>query len=83
MAVVDRDYIDIMTEDMKKYYKEVLTDRAVFNPIDGLKPIHRRILWGMYQHRWNTSKPHVKSAKIAGAIAGDYHPHGLSRVISV
>jgi DNA gyrase subunit A len=80
MAIIDKNYVQVMTDDMKKYFQEVLTDRAVFNPIDGLKPIHRRILWGMYQHRWNSSKMHVKSAKITGAIVGEYHPHGTSSV---
>jgi DNA gyrase subunit A len=80
MAVINKDYIEVMTEDMIRYYKEVLTDRAVFNPIDGMKPIHRRILWGMYAHKWNSSKAHVKSAKITGAIAGEYHPHGTASI---
>jgi len=69
-----------MSDDMIQYYKEVLTDRAVFNPIDGMKPIHRRILWGMLQHKWASNKPHVKSAKITGAIAGEYHPHGTASI---
>jgi DNA gyrase/topoisomerase IV subunit A len=80
LAIINKDYIEVMTEDMKQYYKEVLTDRAVFNPIDGMKPIHRRILWGMHQHKWNSNKPHVKSAKVTGAIAGELHPHGTASI---
>jgi DNA gyrase subunit A len=80
MAVIKKDYIQVMTDDIKQYYREVLTDRAVFNPIDGMKPIHRRILWGMLQHRWASNKAHVKSAKITGAIAGEYHPHGTASI---
>lgn len=68
--ILQKDYVLSLNDDMKKFYSEVLTDRAVFDPRDGLKPIHRRILWAMYQHRWASNKAHVKSAKITGAVAG-------------
>jgi DNA gyrase subunit A len=78
--IINRDYNDVMTENMKEYYEEVLTDRAVFDPRDGMKPIHRRILWTMLQHRFASNKAHVKSAKITGAVAGEYHPHGTASI---
>ena len=71
MRIIKKDYTDIQREDMTQYYGTVLKDRAVLDPRDGLKPIHRRILWGMLQHRFLSNKPHVKSAKITGAIAGE------------
>jgi DNA gyrase subunit A len=65
---------------MKLYAKHVLTDRSVIDPRDGLKPIHRRILWTMLQHKFLSNKMFVKSAKITGAVVGEYHPHGTSSV---
>jgi len=80
MAIIEKDYAVVQKENMQKYYEEILTERAIPDPRDGLKPIHRRILWGMFQHKWNSSKAHVKSAKITGAIAGEYHPHGTASI---
>ncbi|ASU00054.1 topoisomerase IV subunit A [Bacillus phage PBS1] len=70
MAIIKKDYETIQTENATEYYDEVLKERAIPDPRDGLKPIHRRILWGMHVHKWESNKPHVKSAKITGSIIG-------------
>jgi len=80
MAIKIQNYVDSMNNNMKPYYEQVLLERAILSPIDGLKPIHRRILWAMFQHSWNSSKMHVKCAKITGAVSGEYHPHGTASI---
>jgi DNA gyrase subunit A len=62
------------------YGLSVVTDRALPDARDGLKPVQRRILYGMLTRRYLSSRPTVKSAEIVGAILGDYHPHGDSSV---
>lgn len=57
------------------------TDRAIPNAQDGLKPVAKRILWGMLDKtKAISSKPHIKSARIVGDIMGTYHPHGDSSI---
>ncbi len=58
----------------------VVTDRALPDARDGLKPVQRRILYGMLTKRYLSTRPTVKSAEIVGGILGDYHPHGDSSV---
>ena len=62
------------------YGLSVVTDRALPDARDGLKPVQRRILYGMYFRRYLSSRPTVKSAEVVGNILGDYHPHGDSSV---
>ena len=62
------------------YGLSVVTDRALPDARDGLKPVQRRILYGMLTRRYLSSRPTVKSAEIVGTILGDYHPHGDSSV---
>ena len=56
------------------YGLSVVTDRALPDARDGLKPVQRRILYGMYFRRYLSSRPTVKSAEVVGNILGDYHP---------
>ena len=63
-----------------EYAVAVNTDRAIPDATSGLKPVHRRILWGAYEKGYTFSKPHVKSAKIVGDVMGTYHPHGDSSI---
>ena len=62
------------------YGLSVVTERALPDARDGLKPVQRRILYGMLTRRYLSSRPTVKSAEIVGGILGDYHPHGDSSV---
>jgi DNA gyrase subunit A len=80
MASIERDYGQVMDDNMTEYYDEVLNERAISDPRDGLKPIHRKILWAMWINKWIASRPYVKSAKITGAVVGDFHPHGTTSV---
>ena len=65
-----------MREDFLSYSMSVIIDRALPDVRDGMKPVHRRILWGMYDAGFLPDKPHVKSANIVGEVMGKYHPHG-------
>jgi DNA gyrase subunit A len=71
--------VDIESE-MKKSYLDyamsVIIGRALPDVRDGLKPVHRRILFGMYELGLTSSKPYRKCAKIVGEVLGKYHPHG-------
>ena len=58
------------------YAMSVITDRALPDVRDGLKPVHRRIIWSMFEEGNIQEKAHRKSAKAVGAIMGNYHPHG-------
>lgn len=59
-----------------EYAFSVIYSRAIPDARDGLKPVHRRILYSMIESGYTPEKPHVKSAKIVGATMGTYHPHG-------
>ena len=58
------------------YAMSVIVGRALPDVRDGLKPVHRRVLYGMWTNGNRAGRPHVKSANIVGAVMGDYHPHG-------
>ena len=62
------------------YAVSVITSRALPDLRDGLKPVHRRILWSMYKSGYTPDKPHRKSAKTVGEVMGNYHPHGDSSI---
>ena len=63
-----------------EYSMSVITARALPDLRDGLKPVHRRILWSMYESGYTPDKPHRKSAKTVGEVMGNYHPHGDSSI---
>ena len=62
------------------YSMSVITSRAIPDLRDGLKPVHRRILYSMYESGYTPDKPHRKSAKMVGEVMGNYHPHGDSSI---
>lgn len=76
-------HVDIMDE-MKKSYMDyamsVIVSRALPDARDGLKPVHRRILYAMNEINFTHDKPHRKSARIVGEVIGKYHPHGDSSI---
>ena len=73
-----------LVEEMKKSYLDyamsVIVSRALPDCRDGLKPVHRRILYSMNESGYNFNKPYRKSARIVGDVMGKYHPHGDSAI---
>ncbi len=71
-------------EEMKTSYLDyamsVIVSRALPDVRDGLKPVHRRILYSMYENNYDWTKPYRKSARIVGDVMGKYHPHGDSAI---
>ena len=71
-------------EEMKSSYIDysmsVIVSRALPDVRDGLKPVHRRVLFGMDELGLTSGKPYKKSARIVGEVLGKYHPHGDSSV---
>lgn len=81
----DRHLVDVnLTSEMKTsfidYAMSVIVARALPDVRDGLKPVHRRILYGMNELGVTPDKPHKKSARITGDVMGKYHPHGDSSI---
>src|SRR5689334_5243015 len=62
------------------YAMSVITSRALPDARDGLKPVHRRILYGMYEGGLRPERPHKKCASAVGDVMGKYHPHGDSAI---
>ncbi|HET9938507.1 MAG TPA: DNA topoisomerase (ATP-hydrolyzing), partial [Gaiella sp.] len=58
------------------YAMSVIVGRALPDVRDGLKPVHRRVLWGMHEMGNQPNRPYVKSARVVGEVMGKYHPHG-------
>ena len=71
---------DEMKSSYMDYAMSVIVSRAIPDVRDGLKPVHRRILYSMHEGGYVSSKPHRKSARIVGDVIGKYHPHGDSAV---
>jgi DNA gyrase subunit A len=75
--------ISIVTEmrtSFLDYAMSVIVSRALPDVRDGLKPVHRRILWGSHENGFTHNKPYRKSARIVGDVMGKYHPHGDSAI---
>ncbi|MBT5187353.1 MAG: DNA gyrase subunit A, partial [Kordiimonadaceae bacterium] len=62
------------------YAMSVIVSRALPDIRDGLKPVHRRILYSMYENNYDWTKPYRKSARVVGDVMGKYHPHGDSAI---
>ena len=71
---------DVLPESFLGYSKHVILQRAVPDVRDGLKPVHRRILFSMDEIGMHTDKPYSKSARLVGDCMGKYHPHGDSSI---
>ncbi|MBQ8901713.1 MAG: DNA gyrase subunit A [Bacilli bacterium] len=72
--------VDEIEKSFLDYSMSVIVSRALPDLRDGLKPVHRRILWSMYESGYTPDKPHKKSARIVGDVMGKYHPHGDSSI---
>src|SRR5260221_1500810 len=82
-SLVERNQINIEDEMRKSYLDyamSVIIGRALPDVRDGLKPVHRRILFGMYEQENPAGKPYRKSARAVGDVMGKYHPHGDSAI---
>ena len=78
--IFDYSLEEIMGERFGRYCKTIILDRALPDVRDGLKPVQRRILYGMYKSGNTYDKKYRKSAKSVGEIMGNYHPHGDSSI---
>ena len=83
MAALRADSIDIEEEirtSFLDYAMSVIVSRALPDVRDGLKPVHRRILWGMLEQGIRPDRPTKKSARVVGDVMGKYHPHGQDAI---
>ena len=74
--VTETNFAEEMRSSFLEYSMSVIVARALPDVRDGLKPVHRRVLYAMHESGCNPSKPHVKSARPVGDCMGKYHPHG-------
>ncbi len=74
--IVENNITEEFVKSFGTYAMSVIVDRALPDLRDGLKPVHRRILYSMYESGYTPDKPYRKSARIVGDVMGKYHPHG-------
>ncbi|MCB1198559.1 MAG: hypothetical protein KDK51_09305, partial [Deltaproteobacteria bacterium] len=74
--IVSKSIVEEMRNAYLDYSMSVIVGRALPDVRDGLKPVHRRVLFGMYEMGNFSNKPHKKSARVVGDVMGKYHPHG-------
>lgn len=74
--ISDIEYSELMNQSYIDYSMSVITDRAVPDVRDGLKPVQRRVLYDMYKQHLHYNTPYKKCAKIVGDVLGRFHPHG-------
>jgi DNA gyrase subunit A len=79
-VVEGRTMENVMEDNYLRYSMSVIIDRALPDVRDGLKPVHRRILYSMNEDGLRSSSRHRKSANVVGAVMGKYHPHGDSSI---
>ena len=79
-GVEDIEIQEEMEQSFLDYAMSVIVARALPDARDGLKPVHRRILWGMYDTNVRPDRSHVKCATVVGEVMGHYHPHGDSAI---
>lgn len=78
--IIENNIVTEVRESFIDYAMSVITSRALPDLRDGLKPVHRRILYSMYESGFTPDKQHRKSARIVGEVMGKYHPHGDSSI---
>ena len=78
--IIENNIVPEIKKSFIDYSVSVITSRAVPDLRDGLKPVHRRILWSMFESGYTPDKLHRKSARIVGDVMGKYHPHGDSSI---
>ena len=75
-SFIENNIVDEVKKSFIDYSVSVITSRAIPDLRDGLKPVHRRILWSMFENGYMPDKPHRKCATTVGNVMGRYHPHG-------
>ena len=80
--LIDKDLSQIVKSSFLEYAMSVIVSRALPDVRDGLKPVHRRIIYGMNELGNGPDKPHKKCARIVGDVMGRFHPHGDSSIYS-
>ena len=78
--IIERNIVDEMKKSYLDYAMSVIVSRALPDVRDGLKPVHRRILYAMDDLGMDADKTYRKSARVVGDVLGKYHPHGDSSV---
>ena len=78
--IIENNIVEEVKDSFLRYSMSVITARALPDLRDGLKPVHRRIIYSMYEAGYTPDKPHRKSARIVGDVMGKYHPHGDSSI---
>ena len=78
--IVENNVVKEVQDSFLRYSMSVIASRALPDLRDGLKPVHRRILYSMYESNYTPDKPHRKSARIVGDVMVKYHPHGDSSI---
>src|SRR5216110_3117775 len=78
--VENRELEQEMRSSFLDYAMSVIVSRALPDVRDGLKPVHRRVLYGMHENGLQPNRPYKKSANVVGAVMGNYHPHGDSAI---
>ena len=78
--IIQNEIYSEMKESYLDYAMSVIVGRALPDVRDGLKPVHRRILYGMHNLGITPDKPHKKSARTVGEVMAKYHPHGDSSI---
>ncbi len=78
--ITENNIVEEVKSSFLDYSVSVIASRALPDLRDGLKPVHRRILWSMYECGYTPDKPHRKSATTVGYVMGHYHPHGDSSI---
>src|SRR5574344_213697 len=75
-SMVDTEIVGEVQNSFLDYAMSVIVARAIPDVRDGFKPVHRRVIYGMYEGGYTSDKPTVKCAKVVGDVMGKYHPHG-------
>lgn len=78
--IIENNIVNEVQDSFMEYAMSVIVARALPDLRDGLKPVHRRILYSMFESGYTPDKPHRKSARIVGDVMGKYHPHGDSSI---
>ena len=78
--IIPVEIVDEVNKSFLDYSMSVIVSRALPDVRDGFKPVHRRILYTMYENGLTPDKPHRKCADTVGSVLGRYHPHGDSSV---
>ena len=79
-VITESELVGEMEDSYRDYAMSVIVGRALPDVRDGLKPVHRRILYAMYEDNLTSDKPFKKSATCVGDVLGRYHPHGDASV---